>query len=65
MDRRWLPQDPARTAADARAHCKLPRTGCELPRIVEFLSDPLPKTDIGKPLRRGLRDAAPAAAGAG
>ena len=31
-------------------------TGYKLPRIVEFRTEPLPKTNIGKVLRRLLRD---------
>ncbi len=54
-------QDPALTESDVLAHCRLHLTGYKMPRIVEFRSEPLPKTNIGKILRRELRGA-PAAA---
>ena len=38
------------------AHCKLHLTGYKVPRLVEFRSEPLPKSNIGKILRRQLRD---------
>jgi long-chain acyl-CoA synthetase len=56
-------KDPALTEADLLAHCRLHLTGYKVPRIVEFRTEPLPKTNIGKTLRRELRDAAPAKAG--
>jgi long-chain acyl-CoA synthetase len=52
-------QDPALTAEDLLAHCKQHLTGYKMPRIVEFRNDPLPKTNIGKILRRELRVAVP------
>jgi long-chain acyl-CoA synthetase len=52
-------KDPALTQDELLAHCKLHLTGYKMPRIVEFRSDPLPKTNIGKILRRELRVAAP------
>jgi long-chain acyl-CoA synthetase len=48
-------KDPALTEAEVRAHCKLNLTGYKLPRVVEFRDD-LPKTPVGKVLRRELRD---------
>jgi len=56
-------KDPALTEADLLAHCKLHLTGYKVPRGVEFRSEPLPKSNIGKTLRRELRDAAPIQAG--
>jgi long-chain acyl-CoA synthetase len=56
-------KDPALTEADLLAHCKLHLTGYKVPRFVEFRVEPLPKTNIGKILRRELRDAVPAMAG--
>ena len=53
--------DPALTEADLLAHCKQHLTGYKIPRYVEFRSEPLPKTNIGKILRRALRDAPVAA----
>jgi long-chain acyl-CoA synthetase len=64
-------KDPALTEADLLAHCRRHLTGYKMPRIVEFRDEPLPKTNIGKILRRELRDnsaaagSAPAAAGHG
>ena len=55
-------KDPALTEADVLAHCKQHLTGYKMPRIVEFRSEPLPKTNIGKILRRELRDGAAAQA---
>ncbi len=51
---------PALTEADLLAHCKQHLTGYKVPRVVEFRSEPLPKTNLGKILRRELR-VAPAA----
>jgi long-chain acyl-CoA synthetase len=39
------------------AHCRMHLTGYKLPRIVEFRNEPLPKTNLGKILRRELRTA--------
>ena len=55
-----VPRNPALTQADVLAHCKLHLTGYKMPRVVEFRTEPLPKTNIGKVLRRELRNAAPA-----
>jgi long-chain acyl-CoA synthetase len=54
-------KDPALTEEAVRAHCKLNLTGYKLPRHIEF-RDSLPKTNVGKILRRELRDAAPTGA---
>jgi long-chain acyl-CoA synthetase len=48
-------KDPALTEAALLAHCKAHLTGYKMPRIVEFRVEPLPKTNIGKILRRELR----------
>jgi long-chain acyl-CoA synthetase len=50
-------RDPAVTEADVRAHCEAYLTGCKRPRVVEFRAD-LPRSPVGKVLRRELRDAA-------
>lgn len=49
-------RDPALTQADVIAFCKEQLTGYKRPRIVEFRTD-LPKSNVGKILRRELRDA--------
>jgi long-chain acyl-CoA synthetase len=48
-------KDPALTESELIAHCKRHLTGYKMPRILEFRSEPLPKTNIGKILRRELR----------
>ena len=47
-------KNPALTEAEVRAHCKANLTGYKQPRVVEFRAD-LPKTPVGKILRRELR----------
>lgn len=49
-------KDPALTESDVLAHCKQYLTAYKMPRVVEFRSEPLPKTNIGKVLRRALRE---------
>ncbi|KLJ02790.1 long-chain fatty acid--CoA ligase [Luteimonas sp. FCS-9] len=53
-------KDPALTADQVKAHAREHLTGYKHPRIVEFRNE-LPKTNVGKILRRELRDEAPAA----
>ncbi|MCE4555404.1 long-chain-fatty-acid--CoA ligase [Pelomonas cellulosilytica] len=48
-------RDPQLTEADVRAYCEINLTGYKRPKIVEFRTD-LPKTPVGKILRRELRD---------
>ena len=48
-------KDPALTEADVRAYCEANLTGYKRPKVVEFRTD-LPKTPVGKILRRELRD---------
>ncbi len=48
-------KDPGLTKESVIEHCKKSLTGYKLPRHVEF-RDALPKTPIGKVLRRELRD---------
>ena len=48
-------KDPNLTEAQVRAFCKENLTGYKQPKIVEFRTD-LPKTPVGKILRRELRD---------
>jgi long-chain acyl-CoA synthetase len=54
-------RDPALTAEVLIAHCQKQLTGYKVPKIIEFRTEPLPKTNIGKILRRSLRDSAQAA----
>jgi long-chain acyl-CoA synthetase len=49
-------RDPALSEKDLMDHCRQHLTGYKLPRVVEFRSEPLPKSAIGKILRRELRD---------
>jgi long-chain acyl-CoA synthetase len=51
-------KDPSLTAEAVRSHCKANLTGYKLPRFIEF-RDALPKTNVGKILRRELRENAP------
>ncbi|QUG75948.1 long-chain-fatty-acid--CoA ligase FadD [Erwinia sp. E602] len=48
-------KDPSLSEQELIAHCKKHLTGYKVPRIVEF-RDELPKTNVGKILRRELRD---------
>ncbi|MFM0158490.1 long-chain fatty acid--CoA ligase [Paraburkholderia sediminicola] len=48
-------KDPALTDADIFAYCKQQLTGYKRPKIVEFRTE-LPKSNVGKILRRELRD---------
>jgi long-chain acyl-CoA synthetase len=50
-------KDPALTEADVMEFCKQQLTGYKKPKFVEF-RDELPKSNVGKILRRELRDAA-------
>ena len=49
-------RDPNVTAEDLIAHAKKTLTGYKVPRLVEFRTE-LPKTNVGKILRRALRSA--------
>jgi long-chain acyl-CoA synthetase len=48
-------KDPALTAEDLITHCRTELTGYKVPKHVYFRND-LPKTNVGKILRRALRD---------
>ena len=50
-------KDPSLTADEVLKHCRSQLTGYKMPRDVEFRKD-LPKTNVGKILRRELRDEA-------
>ena len=48
-------KDPALTVADIKAFCREELTGYKQPKVIEFRTE-LPKTNVGKILRRELRD---------
>jgi len=48
-------KDPALTQAQVLDHCRQNLTGYKLPRVIEFRTE-LPKTPVGKVLRRELRE---------
>ena len=48
-------KDPALTETDVRAYCRTNMTGYKQPKVIEFKTE-LPKTAVGKILRRELRD---------
>ena len=50
-------KDSELTAEDVLEHCRKHLTGYKVPRHVEF-RDELPKTNVGKILRRELRESA-------
>jgi long-chain acyl-CoA synthetase len=51
--------DPALTESELLEHCRQNLTNYKVPKVVEFRSEPLPKTNIGKILRRELRTQTP------
>jgi long-chain acyl-CoA synthetase len=53
-------KDPKLTAETIKEYCRANLTGYKLPKIIEF-RDSLPKTNVGKILRRELRDPTPQA----
>ncbi len=53
-------RDPALTEADLMEYCRQQLTGYKKPKYIEF-RDELPKSNVGKILRRELRDAQQAA----
>ncbi|WP_413490330.1 long-chain-fatty-acid--CoA ligase FadD [Shewanella baltica] len=50
-------KDKSLTAEDIIKHCRIHLTGYKVPKLVEFRNE-LPKTNVGKILRRELRDEA-------
>lgn len=50
-------KDKSLTSEDIIKHCRIHLTGYKVPKLVEF-RDELPKTNVGKILRRELRDEA-------
>jgi len=51
-----VPRDPALTKEQVVAHCRKYLTGYKVPKIVEFWKE-LPKTNVGKVLRREVKTA--------
>ena len=51
-------KDPNLTADDIKNFCRSELTGYKQPRHIEFRTE-LPKSNVGKILRRELRDSAP------
>ncbi|MBK7617217.1 MAG: long-chain-fatty-acid--CoA ligase [Vitreoscilla sp.] len=56
-----IKKDPAVSETDVRQWCEANLTGYKRPRVIEFRTE-LPKTAVGKVLRRELRDKAAATA---
>jgi long-chain acyl-CoA synthetase len=50
-----VPRNPGLTKESVLEHCRKFLTGYKIPRVVEFRSTELPKTPVGKILRRELR----------
>ncbi len=50
-----VPRNPGLTKEALLEHCRKNLTGYKMPRIVEFRNEELPKTPVGKILRRELR----------
>jgi long-chain acyl-CoA synthetase len=51
-------RDPSLTVDDLMAYCHEQLTGYKRPKFIEFRSE-LPKSNVGKILRRELREPAP------
>ena len=54
-------RDPALAAEQVIEHCRKELTGYKVPKIVEFWKE-LPKTNVGKVLRREVKNAPPRSA---
>jgi long-chain acyl-CoA synthetase len=52
-------KDPALTEEALLEHCRKNLTGYKVPKIIEFRIEPLPRSNVGKILRRLLREPAP------
>jgi len=48
-------KDPSLTEAELLAYCRENLTGYKIPKVIEFRED-LPKSNVGKILRRLLRE---------
>jgi acyl-coenzyme A synthetase/AMP-(fatty) acid ligase len=55
MQQPWLAHYPAGMPAEVDVREFV--TGYKMPKVIEFSVDPLPKSNLGKILRRQLRDA--------
>ena len=53
-------KDPSLGERELLEHCRKHLTGYKVPKLVEFRTEPLPKSNIGKILRRELRTLQPA-----
>jgi long-chain acyl-CoA synthetase len=53
-------KDPSLGESELLEHCRKHLTGYKVPKLVEFRTEPLPKSNIGKILRRELRTLQPA-----
>jgi len=53
-------KDPSLGESELLEHCRKHLTGYKVPKFVEFRTEPLPKSNIGKILRRELRTLQPA-----
>jgi long-chain acyl-CoA synthetase len=49
-----VPREAGVTRGDIIAHCRQHLTGYKIPTIVEFTNEPLPRSNVGKLLRREL-----------
>ena len=49
-------KDPELTEQALLEHCKKNLTGYKVPKVIQFRTEPLPKSNIGKILRRELRE---------
>ena len=49
-------KDPALTESDVLTYCRQHLTAYKMPRVVEFRSESLSRTNIAKVLRRALRE---------
>jgi long-chain acyl-CoA synthetase len=49
-------KDPGLTEESLLEHCRKNLTGYKVPKIIEFRTEPLPKSPIGKILRRLVRE---------
>ena len=53
-------KDPTLTTEALLEHCRKSLTAYKIPKIIVFREEPLPKSNLGKILRRELREPLPA-----